>query len=225
MFSPGDKVRHRSKPEWGVGTISKIEVVTLKGVRDQRLTIRFPNAGLKTLLAGVADLEAFQSTSPAAARPSGETLLEREAGHERGWLGEIAKKQPEDAMGSVPASATDPFLPLEKRVAAVLAMYRFEPALPGRFEPALPGRLPTEGVKLIDWAVAQSGLDDPLARFTRHELETFYGRFAFERDALLVRYLGEAKKAGADTAANVDALLKTASPAAQRALQKRNAHR
>ena len=94
-----------------------------------------------------------------------------------------------------------------------------------RFEPATPGRLPYDGVKLIDWAVAQSGLDDPLARFTRHELETFYGRFAFERDALLVRYLGEAQKAGGQTAATVDAVLKTASPAAQRALQKRNARR
>ena len=44
------------------------------------------------------------------------------------------------------------------------------------------------------WAVAQTGMDDPLSRFNRHELEQFYERWMWERDRHLVKILDEARK-------------------------------
>ena len=115
--------------------------------------------------------------------PSGDqsdTFADRQADHDTGWLGEIAKNQPEDAMVAMPPTATDPFMPIRNRLQFIIKLYRFEPT----------------GGKLIDWAVAQTGMDDPLARFNRHELEQFFDRWMWERDRLLVRTLDEARKHG-----------------------------
>jgi hypothetical protein len=207
MHSVGDKVRHRQRPEWGVGTITKIETVTLRGQRDQRIWIRFANAGLKTVLASLAELDPADSSAgilgggaAAPGAPVDDTLLSREARHESGWLGSIAKRKPEEAMTSIPATATDVFLSIQKRIEFVLSLYRFE----------------SSGGKLIDWAVAQSGLDDPLSRFSRHELEAFFSRWAFDRDATLARLVHEARRNFLD----IEDLLRSAPPAAQRALRK-----
>lgn len=206
MQSVGDKVRHRQRPEWGVGTVTKIETVTLRGQRDQRIWIRFANAGTKTVLGSLAELDpADPATGILGGQVAGpgavdDTLISREARHESGWLGSIAKRKPEEAMTSIPATAADVFLPLHKRIEFVLSLYRFEPS----------------GGKLIDWAVAQSGLDDPLSRFSRHELEAFFDRWAFDRDATLGRLVQEARR----TLLNVDELLRGAPAAAQRALRK-----
>ncbi len=208
LLSVGDKVRHRQRPEWGVGSVTKTELITRQGSRDQRLWIRFANAGLKTMLRSIADLEslgagaatqaapgrapmpaagaslpAAGASMPAAGASMDETLVAREAAQDGGWLGAIAKRRPEDAMVGLPASASDPFLPFAKRLEIVLGLYRFEPT----------------GGKLIDWAVAQSGLDDPLARFNRHELEAFFQRWTFERDLALVRLAQEARLSSEST--------------------------
>lgn len=209
-LAPGDKVRHRQRPEWGIGAVTKLETLTLKGVRDQRIWIRFPNAGLKTVLGSVAALERAESPAPAGSpgTPSArfeddETLLGREARQEGGWLGAIAKRQPEDAMTSLPATAADPFLSVERRVEFVLGLYRFEPT----------------GGKLVDWAVAQSGLDDPLSRFNRHQLEAFFERWSHERDLALVRLVQEARR-NALIGSALDERLARAPAAAQKALRR-----
>jgi len=195
----GEKVRHVKKPEWGVGSVTKIETVTRQGVRDQRLWIRFPNAGLKTVLASMAELEVVDGGTPIVATGA-DTFAAREARHEGGWLGEIAKRQPEEAMTSLPASASDPFLAVERRLGFILDLYRFEPV----------------GGKLIDWAVAQSGLNDPLSRFNRHELEKFFERWSHDRDVALHRTMQECRR----NFMNVDGILAKAPPSAQRALKK-----
>ena len=92
MYTQGMQVKHRQRPEWGTGSVNRIEALTRAGIRDQRLWIKFTNAGLKTLL---------------------------------------------------------------------------------------------------DWAVAQSGLDDPLSRFNRTELESFYKDWARDRDVALHRLVTE----------------------------------
>ncbi len=129
-----------------------------------------------------------------------ETFIAREARHEGGWLGGIAKRKPEEAMTSLPSNASDPFLSIERRLEYLLSLYRFEPA----------------GGKLIDWAVAQSGLDDPLSRFNRHELEAFFTRWSFERDATLSRLAQEARRSGTP----IESAVAKAPLAAQRALRK-----
>jgi hypothetical protein len=172
-FEFGDQVRHARRPEWGVGGVLKVENLMTNGQADQRLTIRFPAIGLKVLLASVAELQRVGANG--VAQPSGlvddHTLTAHESSSEMGWLGSLAKRKPEDVMTGLPPQASDPFAPLRRRLEFTCALYRFD---------ASPS-------KLIEWAVAQSGLNDPLSRFNRHELEQFFKRYAYERDLHLVR--------------------------------------
>lgn len=175
----GDQVRHAERPEWGIGEVTKVEILTRDGRPDRRVWIKFPSVGTKTLLASAANLEVITDDLPQQSDHN-DTFADRQADHETGWLGEIAKNQPEDAMVSMPPGATDPFVPIRNRLQFIIKLYRFE----------------ATGGKLIDWAVAQTGMDDPLARFNRHELEQFFERWMWERDRLLVRTLDEARKNG-----------------------------
>ena len=172
MFTQGMQVRHRQRPEWGAGNVTRVETLTRAGNRDQRLWIKFGAAGLKTLLASAADLEAVEGTGAAE-----HTFAAREIASEGGWLGQIAKKRPEQAMSELPPDATDPFLTPERRLKNLLGLFRFDGA-----------------TKLIDWAVAQSGLDDPLSRFNRTELEAFYKEWSRERDTQLFRLVNEFRR-------------------------------
>lgn len=172
-FKIGEKVRHAKRPEWGVGTISKIEVITRDGRPDRRIWIKFPTAGEKTVLASMAELEHVES-APLAATP---TLADEHARADTGWLGSISKRRPEDLMVALPDAATDPFIPLRRRLQNALGLYRFD-----------------GGAKLIEWAIAQSGLDDPMSRFSRHELESFFQRWRFALDALLGKLIQEARR-------------------------------
>jgi hypothetical protein len=168
------QVKHRQRPEWGSGSVTRVEPLTRAGTRDQRLWIKFANAGLKTLLASAADSEG-------------------------GWLGQIAQKKPEQAMSELPPNATDPFITPERRLKNLLGLYRFD-----------------SSAKLIDWAVVQSGLDDPLSRFNRIELEAFYKNWSLERDLTLHRLVSEFRRRREP----VDALLADAPRAALSVLQK-----
>lgn len=180
VLKQGDKVRHPKRPEWGVGEVTRIEMITRDGQPDQRAWVRFPSVGLKTLLVSVAAPEPVDvNAADLAARLHAQTtLVDVEARREGGWLGEIAKKRPEEIMCSLPPRATDPFLSVAKRLENTLSLYRFGPS----------------GTGLIEWAVAQSGLDDPLSRFSRHELEQFHQRWRFELDAHAGRLLQELRR-------------------------------
>ena len=195
----GDHVRHMERPEWGTGEVTKVEILTRDGRPDRRIWIKFPSVGTKTLLASAANLEPIEADSSVNGEQN-ETFADRQADHDTGWLGEIAKNQPEDAMIAMPQGATDPFVPLRSRLQFIIKLYRFEPT----------------GGKLIDWAVAQTGMDDPLARFNRHELEQFFERWMWERDRVLVRTLDEAKKNGEA----VDDLLAKAPNAVKRGIKR-----
>ncbi|MEY3021706.1 MAG: hypothetical protein RIS86_904 [Planctomycetota bacterium] len=200
LYSQGTTVRHRKRPEWGVGTVQRVETVTRGASRDQRLWIRFANEGLKTLLASVAELEIVDGQAQAAEH----TFAAREMASSGGWLGEITKSKPEQAMTELPPDATDPFLTPERRLKNLLALYRFD-----------------GGARLIDWAVAQSGLDDPMSRFPRIELEQFYKQWSMERDVQLHRLVVDFRRKRLP----VDALLADAPKSALAVLQKLDRHR
>ena len=85
-YKKGDHVRHPERPEWGIGEITKMEILTRDGKPDRRLWVKFPSEGTKTLLASIANLEmADELDLPSQEDPA--TLIDREADHESGWLG------------------------------------------------------------------------------------------------------------------------------------------
>lgn len=172
-FKYGDRLVHAAKPEWGTGVVSSAQNVTEDGVSCQRLTIRFDRAGLKTLSTSIADLR------PAEEHPSVEAAgAAATADSGVSWLGQLEAGDLTERMQKLPEATRDPFVSLATRLKATLSLWRFSQG----------------GAALLDWAAMQTGMKDPLARFSRHELEEFFKRFATERDAHLKRLLFEAKK-------------------------------
>ncbi len=203
-FEFGDRVRHPRRPEWGIGSVVKADEVTLNGQRTQRLSVRFPNAGLKTLSAAHAELEPAEEPAAATATDP-HPLAEWDKMHDNEWLAPLARKKVEEAMLRLPPNCRDPFNSLRNRLAASLDLYRFN----------------RTGRSVIDWAIGQSGLEDPLTRFTRHELEQLFEPWLTQRDQHLQKLLGEAKT----TPELIEELLATAPRAAREAVRRLTAKR
>jgi hypothetical protein len=206
-FSTGDRIRHAGRPEWGIGTVMKVEQLPVNGQASQRLSIRFPNAGVKTLVTGHADLQlADDSADPfdgdAPSVRAWDKLNDSE------WLAPMAQRKIDQAMISLPPEVRDPFNSLQKRLILTMGLYRFD----------------RSGRGLMDWAVAQTGLDDPLTRFSRQDLEQRFDRWVFERDAHLAKLLQEARAPGNDPGV-LSAAIKNAPPAAQEIVRRLTATR
>ncbi len=200
-FSFGDRVRHSNRPEWGIGSVVRVEELPMNGTSSQRLQVRFPGAGVKTLSAGHAPLERVTDEAPPPGRddaPNQVRLWDKVG--ETDWLAGVARKRIEESMISLPSEASDPFRDITQRIRFTVRLYRFE----------------RTGRGLVDWAVAQTGLDDPLSRFNRHELEQFYDRWAFEREAHLGRLVREA----ADARIPIGDIVEEAPPAARKVLRR-----
>ncbi|MHC4218926.1 MAG: DUF3553 domain-containing protein [Planctomycetota bacterium] len=177
-FEFGDRVRHNRRPEWGIGSIVKTEELAIAGGSAQRVSVRFPNAGLKTISTAHADLQLVNSNNgPETDGADTHPLGGWEKMKEGDWLGGVAQRKVEEAMTSLAPEVRDPFMTLPQRLEACLALYRFD----------------RTGRSLTDWAIAQSGLADPLSRFTRHELELLFEQWCSQRDEHLGRLLQEVK--------------------------------
>lgn len=179
-WSFGDRVRIPSKPEWGIGSVTRVASACVKGEPCWTLTVRFPNAGIKTLNTSVAMLERVEETTDAGAGEAAVVIAEAEmtAGDE--LFGPMAKRRVEALMVVLPEPCRDPFRSLAARVTLTLELYRFDDSNRG----------------LVDWAVAQTGLDDPLSQFNRQELETHFRKWSEERDQHLAKLVREAKFKG-----------------------------
>lgn len=206
-FGFGDRVRHTKRPEWGIGSVVRVEDLPVDGrASAQRLQIRFPHAGVKALLTSHAELERVdQEVGVAVDEAEPPALHAWDKIRESEWLAPIAEKKIGEAMISLPSQATDPFIDIRKRVDFVLDLFRFD----------------RNGASLVHWAVAQTGLDDPLTRFNRHELEQFFDRWAFERDAQLGRLVEEAGGAQFHIESLLSKIPAEARSAANRAVLKR----
>ncbi len=205
-FATGDRVRHTRRPEWGIGSIVKTEEVTVNGLHTQRISVRFPNAGLKTLSTAHAELRLVGDDAASEGNGEhGDTVRDWQKHGESDWLGGVARRKVDEAMVSLPAEVRDPFNSLRMRLASCLDLYRF-------------GRT---GRSLMDWAVAQTGLEDPLSRFTRHELELLFDQWAVQRDALLHKLLQEART----DPSLLKELLASGSPPARDAVRRLTAER
>ena len=176
-FESGDAVIHPRRREWGDGVVEKATDIRHEGNAAQRLTVRFTQRGRVTLNTAVAQLAVktmerqmskSQTTSPLTATRPG------------GWLGSLEQEQQPHELWVLPEALSDPFTGLRQRVAATLETFRFS----------------TDARSLIDWAVAQTGQVDPLATYTRQELEQGFARFCRDRDLHLKDLVGQAKRQG-----------------------------
>jgi hypothetical protein len=174
VYSAGDKVRHGEKPEWGVGVVEQSQVVPYAGGRAQRVVVRFPNHGRVTLNTAVARLVAEHAMAGAGAGAA------TGGGGAGGWLGRLEGRSPSESLRTLPDAVSDPLRSAESRLTVALDLYRFT----------------TEPRSLLDWAVAQTGLSDPLSTFNRHELEEGFKQFAQMRDAKLIELARELKRSG-----------------------------
>ena len=199
-FEFGDRVRHTKRPEWGIGSIVKTEHLSVNGQDAQRVAVRFPNAGLKTISTAHAELEVMTDAIAGPPAVDEHPLAGWDKMSESDWLGEVAQRKVHEAMVSLSEAVRDPFNSLQHRLGACLDLFRFE----------------RTGASLLGWAVAQSGLDDPLSRFTRHELEVFFDQWAGNRTEHLQLLLGQAR----GDRQLVEKLVADANPAARESVRR-----
>ncbi|MEO0587524.1 MAG: DUF3553 domain-containing protein [Planctomycetota bacterium] len=216
-FNAGDRVVHPKRVEWGVGTVRQTNRIDHEGKPAQRVTIDFPNRGRVVINTGVVPLGLREAADPAASstvkrsprtRPVYDTIPsngkvstaantptpsptkspvpaglaaaeESEAQADKGWLNTLETGDTHELWG-LPERLSDPFLSLADRIKLTLEMYRYS----------------TEPKALIDWAIAQTGLDDPLTRYTRQEMEQAFPRFARSRDQHLKDLVRQLKREG-----------------------------
>ena len=204
-FEFGDRVRNTKKPEWGIGTVLKTETIATNGNQIQSVTARFQSVGVKTLSTSHAPLEKVADDEQTAAAEDDVPTVEMwDRLNESGWLGEHARRKIDEIMTGLPMEARDAFCSIRSRLLATINLYRFD----------------RSGRGLIDWAVAQSGLNDPLSRFSRSELEQIFDRWARKRDEHLAALIAEA-----DNENMVEELLAQGPAAAKKAAQKARALR
>lgn len=161
QLSTGDRVIHTGRPEWGAGSVTAVKPAIHQGSPCQSVTVRFERGGLKTLSTGIATLAPATGTGTSSGRTP--------ASDQAGWLDRAEQTNPLELFTTIPEPARDPFVSERSRLEATLGLYRFS----------------GQGGSLLDWAAMQSGMADPLTRFSRHELEEFFRRFRQQLDAHL----------------------------------------
>ncbi|MFZ4574504.1 MAG: DUF3553 domain-containing protein [Phycisphaerales bacterium] len=215
VWVKGDLIVHSARPEWGQGQVLAAEAAQHEGKQCQRLTIRFDRAGTKTLSTAFAELK------PAAGVFASVVLADEPEPEDTPPPARLAPRRAVDAperaqadqkpsldpltlaevMTKLPESVRDPFIALRKRVASTLDLYRFSES----------------GGALLDWAASQTGLKDPLSRFSRHELEQWFQRFRMDADHHLRKLARELRKAEPGA---IDELFQAASPAGKQAMRR-----
>jgi hypothetical protein len=190
VWKLGDRVYHAGRPEWGAGEVRTAENVIEDGRAAQRLTVRFDRAGVKILSTTFADLRPADDM-PALDADAPPAILDN---------GNAAAVTAEK-MTALPEAATDPFKSKRARLEYTIGLFRFTGS----------------GASLVDWAAMQSGLSDPLSRFSRHELEQFFERFRQALDAHARKLIAELKR---EDPSAIGELAQAAPPASQQALKR-----
>ena len=197
QFLPGDVVIHPRRREWGHGVVERAQQIAHQGKAGQRLVVAFANHGRTVINTAVAPLLLKDTTEQMSSSTS------RRPSH-RGWLDTLAESngRSEPELSALPEAMTDPFASIGARLLATLDSYRYS----------------TEARLLLDWAVAQTGLDDPLTKYTRHELEEAFPRFARTRDRHLRELVRQLKAEGKIELLN-ETIARTHNAAASASLQ------
>lgn len=170
-FDQGDVVVHPKRPQWGSGIVRQTTRITHQGQSAQRLIIDFANHGRVTLNTAIAQLTAKDASKAMSTNTT-----------DKGWLEELEHAQgfKTHELWELPDTTTNPFASERARLLATLDTYRWS----------------TEARSLIDWAVTQTGLNDPMTKYTRQELEQNFQRFAHKRDQHLKELVQNIKRLG-----------------------------
>ncbi len=189
-FKRGDSVIHPRRPEWGDGVVEQAIDIVHEGQPAQRLVITFANYGrvtINTAIAGVFAKEGYASMlhSSSSSHSSTTTLSGTPPRPRIGWLDALDQSRNADQheLWRLTDGMTDPFLPLSKRLQNTLDSYRY-------------GNDPRHARHILDWAVAQTRLNDPLTKYTRHELEQGFRRYVRDRDNHLFDLVRQIKRQG-----------------------------
>ncbi len=209
-FSPGDVVVHPRRLEWGDGVVDQATNIDHEGQTAQRLVVRFTHRERVTLNTAVAPLMSKETytamrtdhPSPGPSRTAQDPAGATTSGN-GGWLATLDQSPSEHELWRLPELMNDPFLSLARRIEATLDSYRFS----------------TEPRSLTAWAVAQTGLHDPLTKYTRQELESAFPRFARDRSAHLQNLVRLIKRRGEEQILE-KALIETSNHAAKEALRR-----
>ncbi|MDP6693777.1 MAG: DUF3553 domain-containing protein [Phycisphaerales bacterium] len=172
----GDHVTHELHPEWGSGAVIKVENTVVGGKPATRVTVRFANAGLKIFAGNSLPLTLLEGehTMPGDRDQARPAIAEVED-LERAGLTQAIEKKLLEIMLAIPMACRDKFNTPEYRLKRTFDLYKYD----------------MSGRGLMEWAIAQTGMDDPLTRFNRGELEEYFKRWARDRDAHLSSLLFE----------------------------------
>lgn len=170
-YQQGDVVTHPRRPEWGQGVVKHAQAIVHQGTAAQKLSVEFANRGRIVINTAVAPLA-----------PKGQTqLMSSSITSSGGWLDQIERSNNKShELWELPEALTDVFSSDLQRLLATLDTYKYN----------------TEPRPLIDWAVMQTGMNDPLSKYTRHDLEQAFARFARDRDQHLKEFVRQLKRNG-----------------------------
>lgn len=204
IFEFGDRVRLQLRPEWGIGSVVKVQPAMLNGTRSQSVSVRFANEGIKVLNTAVAEIQLVSHEhNEALADAKAHPMAQWQKISESDWLAPIVQRKIQEVMVSLPENVRDPFCSIKRRLKQTLDLFRFE----------------RTGGSLIEWAIAQSGFDDPLTHFTRQELELHFDRWMTFRQDHLQKILQEASLNMELARAEIDSLVDAAPLSAQEAVR------
>jgi hypothetical protein len=177
-FQPGDRVRHADRPDWGPGVVESSKPLVQDGTAGWQLVIRFEQKGRVTVQTRYARIVPESRKSVDFTPPKGAQGVTIGTGGFAAALGAgIAEAS---VLIELPSEVNDLFAPVERRLAATLELFKYS----------------AEARSLLEWASAQSGLTDPLSRFSRHELESAFAAYAKKRETHLRDLIGQIRKAG-----------------------------
>lgn len=171
-YQQGDVVTHPQRPEWGRGVVKAAQAIVHEGSAAQRLSIDFSNRGRVVINTAIA---------PLAPKGQNKKMSSSMTASNGGWLDQLERSRNNShELWDLPDALTDVFSSDLQRLLATLDTYKFT----------------TEPRPLIDWAVMQTGMHDPLTKYTRHDLEQAFARFARDRDQHLKELVRTLKRNG-----------------------------
>ena len=184
-FKVGDKVAHPKKPEWGTGVVIEARPQTHNGVQAQRLRVDFANKRNTTINTAIAPLVPGDAINKNFHTPKGLGQdMSMSTGADKlgsGWLDQLeGKSSGKRELWDLPDGCDDPFSSDAEQLDATLETFKYS----------------TDPGPLFQWAVVQTGLDDPLSKYTRVELEQAFPRYARDRDNRLFELVRLMKRNG-----------------------------